>query len=160
MADNYINANKENSCPLFNIVKLRYIGKNSSIYDNIFKNHCDIDYLPIKNLPCIYFPFYNNDVKYAKDFIKRLVDSVSNYEIDNLLFNISNMNEKYQVYNNNNTIHITIIVIILWILLLLFILRYIYIKYNVYHLYLIITLSFILLLGASIWALIVTSQNI
>jgi hypothetical protein len=160
MAENFINSNKINQCPNLHIYKLRYIGKNSKIYDNIFKNHCDLDYLPIKNLPCVYFPFYYENVKVAKDFIKRLVDGINNYDIDNLLFNVSNISQDYQVYNSNSTFHIQVVIIIFWILLLFYILRYIYIKYNVYHLYFIISLSFLLLTVASLWALIVTSQNI
>lgn len=160
MSDNYINATKDNECPNLNINKLRYIGKNSNIYDNIFKNHCDIDYLPIKNLPCVYFPFYYNNVKVAKDFIKRLVDGINYQDMDNLLFNVSNISQSYQVYNNNTTLHITIIITIIWIILLFYILRFIYIRYNVYHLYIVIGLSFTLLLVASVWALVITSQNI
>lgn len=160
MSENYINATKNNECPILHIYKLRYIGKNSKIYDNIFKNHCDLDYLPIKNLPCIYFPFYYDNVKIAKDFIKKLVDGIDNYDMDNLLFNISNITQKYQVYNSNCTIHMQVVITILWILLLFYILRFIYIKYNVFHLYIIIGLSTLLLIIASLWALIVTSQNI
>lgn len=151
---------EENKCIKHNVNKLRYIGKNSDVYDNIFRYKCNIDYLPIVNLPCVYFPFYNENVKLAKDFINKIVDGISYDTIDNLLFNVANINQKFQPYNNNLTLHIMIFIFCFWIFIFFYILRYIYIKYNSAHLYFILGCSIILLLGSSAWALVITSQNI
>jgi hypothetical protein len=152
--------NTEYSCTTLHIPYMRYIGKKSEIYDNTFKNKCDINYIPLKNLPSMYFPFYYSNIKITKEFINRLISGLNDYELDNVMFDISNINQSYQPYNKNNINIITYTIIIFWIFIVYFILRFIYIRYNYMHLYVILGLTFILLLLASLWSLIITSQNI
>lgn len=150
----------EYSCSTLKLPYIRYIGKKSEIYDNTFKNKCDINYLPLKNLPSMYFPFYYSNIKITKDFINRLISGLNDYELDNLMFDISNINQSYQPYNKNNITIITYSIVLFWIIILYYILRFVYIRYNYLHLYVILGLSFILLLVSSLWSLIITSQNI
>ena len=164
---------------------MHFIGKDSDINNNKYINKCDSIYLPINNLPCVYFPFYYDNTENSVNNIKNLVPILQSYslplpqssstckisgdtvnhknvliDIDDLLSKISNIVEDYQQYNKKNIFHMTLSIFIFWIIIFLFILKIIYNKYNGMYTYIIIGLTICLLLFASIWALVITSQNI
>lgn len=163
---------------------LHFIGKQTDIQSNKYNSDCDSIHIPLINLPCVYFPFYYDTVETSINNIKKLVPMLEykynndmplscsfdplktkrneNVQInkENLIFAISNIMEKKQPYNNKNIYYITIFVFIFWIIIILSLLKILYVKFIGIYTYIIIGLTISLLLFCSIWALVITSQNI
>jgi hypothetical protein len=162
---------------------MHFIGKESYINSNKYKDNCDSKYLPLYNLPCVYFPFYYEKTENSVNNIKKLVPilqaSYSKVDtsrsclnkadiqsttiplnVDDLLSKISNISQDYQPYNNKHVYYITMMVFLFWIGIFFVILKIIFIKFMSIYTYIIIFLSICLLIFASIWALIFTSQTI
>lgn len=163
---------------------LHFIGKQTDIQSNKYNTDCDSISIPLINLPCVYFPFYYDTVETSINNIKKLVPMLEykynndmpqscsfdplktkrneNIQInkENLIFAISNIMEKKQPYNNKNIYYITIFVFIFWIIIILSLLKILYVKFTGIYTYIIIGLAISLLLFCSIWALVITSQNI
>ena len=135
----------------------------------------NIDALPIRNLPMSYFPFYYNESESSVEKMKRLVPLIENYtKVDNenkvdaapysidtekLFSLLTNLEEPYQPFNNNNIKHIKYVVIVMWVIIGFFVLKIIYYQLNQRYIYFIIFMIFLLLVGATLWALIVTSKS-
>jgi hypothetical protein len=137
-----------------------YLIGNSENYEKYLKNIDNINYLPLNNLPVVYFPFdydtkenvttlniFSTVVDENSNIIEK-VDAV-NYKCDDVdknvkcsnikeLYNsISTLEEPWQPYNNNNIKTITNILIVFW-LLLIFILKIIFQNMIIFKVYLII----------------------
>jgi hypothetical protein len=174
----------ENSDKCDKLTVMHFIGKDSDINNNKYKDLCDSKYLPLYNLPCVYFPFYYEKTENSVNNIKKLVPiletsyvnsdtshSCLNKEallqsktiplnVDDLLSKISNISQDYQPYNNKHTFYMTLMMFLFWVAIFFIILKIIFIKFvNIYS-YIIIFLSVCLLIFAAIWALVFTSQNI
>ena len=126
-----------------------YLIGNSENYEKYLKNIDNINYLPLNNLPVVYFPFdydtkenvttlniFSTVVDENSNIIEK-VDAV-NYKCDNVdknvkcsnikeLYNsISTLEEPWQPYNNNNIKTISNILIVFWLLLIFIILKILY----------------------------------
>ena len=173
--------NLESKCEKLSM--LHFIGKKTDISNNKYKNECDSIYIPIINLPCVYFPFYYDTAETSINNINKLVpmledennfkekescstakDTLRNKNIkidkENLINAISNIMEKKKPYNNKNISYITAFVFIFWSIIILSLLKILYVKFTGIYTYIIIGLVISLLLFCSIWALVITSQNI
>tara|TARA_B100000795_G_C22805353_1_gene444497 strand:+ start:4856 stop:5356 length:501 start_codon:yes stop_codon:yes gene_type:complete len=160
-----------------------YLIGNRNEYNDYLNNKNNIDYLPMKNLPIVYFPFHYNNNENSINNIKRyapIIDNSLTLSTDSLevrcdesessvkcsstdkLFNtLSNIEEEWQPYNNNNLKLILIIIIILWIIIFFMILKTIYyiLGETTRYTYFIIILLIILLIMSSIYALIITGRD-
>lgn len=146
-------------------------------YSNYIENINNIDFLPLKNLPITYFPFYYNENESSINKLKSIVPLLKNYnndenkiikygdgtsfdiEIDKMFNLLTNIEEEFQPYNNNNISYIRAIVIIFWILLLFLILKYLSFILNEWYSYVILGLIIILLIFCSAWAILITSKS-
>tara|TARA_B110001450_G_scaffold190944_1_gene179111 strand:+ start:854 stop:1336 length:483 start_codon:yes stop_codon:yes gene_type:complete len=159
-----------------------YLIGNSENYQEYLKNPDNINYLPLNNLPVIYFPFdYNkkgNDT--TLNIFSTIVDNNSNiiekintteYKCDGdnnvkcsnikkLYNNISTLEESWQPYNNNNITTISNILIIFWLLLILIILKVIHYYFSENYTIIMITAISIILLIGLIYALFLTNSKI
>lgn len=151
---------------------------NKDDYKEFESNMLNIDTLPIANLPVSYFPFFYNDSESSIEKMKRLVPlfenaintkiedknkdaKVANHTIDtDQLFSLlTNMEESYQPFNNNNIYHIKIFVIFIWILILFAVLKICRVLFGEYYTYFIIFMIMMLLIMSTIWAIIITGKN-
>lgn len=146
---------------------LFFIGDYDIIKEYDYNN---INLIPLKNLPMIYFPFnYNEDDK-TIDNIQEIVpiiksfydknDNIKNINTEKLLTLLGNLSENWQPYNNNNITSIRYFVYFLWIVILFIILKLLYIYYNEYYTYIIISITCGILLIATCWSIINTSRNL
>tara|TARA_B000000477_G_scaffold52176_2_gene43910 strand:+ start:88411 stop:88890 length:480 start_codon:yes stop_codon:yes gene_type:complete len=158
-----------------------YLIGNSENYQEYLKNPDNINYLPLNNLPVVYFPFdYNNKGNETTlNIFSTIVDNNSNiiekinpseYKCDddnvkcsnikNLYNNISTLEESWQPYNNNNIRTISNILIVFWLLLIFIILKILHYYFSEkYSIIMISAISIILLIGL-IYALFLTNSKI
>tara|TARA_B110001450_G_scaffold190945_1_gene179113 strand:+ start:1661 stop:2143 length:483 start_codon:yes stop_codon:yes gene_type:complete len=159
-----------------------YLIGNSENYQEYLKNPDNINYLPLNNLPVVYFPFdYNNKGNETTlNIFSTIVDNNSNiiekintneYKCDGdnnvkcsniktLYNNISTLEESWQPYNNNNIRTISNILIIFWLLLIFIILKVLHYYFSEkYSIIMISAISIILLIGL-IYALFLTNSKI
>tara|TARA_B110000444_G_C18834701_1_gene595279 strand:- start:2129 stop:2626 length:498 start_codon:yes stop_codon:yes gene_type:complete len=159
-----------------------YLIGNRNEYNDYLNNKNNIDYLPMKNLPIVYFPFHYNNNENSIDNIKRYAPIIDNSltlstdsdevkcgessdvkctSTDKLFNTLSNIEEEWQPYNNNNLKLILTIIIILWIIILFMILKTIYyiLGESTRYTYFIIILLIILLIISSTYALIITGRD-
>lgn len=162
-----------------------YLIGNSENYEEYLKNIDNINYLPLNNLPVVYFPFdydtkesvttlniFSTIVDKNSNIIEK-VDAV-NYNCDNddinknvkcsnikdLYNSISTLEEPWQPYNNNNIRTITNILIVFWLLVIFIILKVLYYYFEEkYSILMIILISLTLLIGL-IYALFLTNNKI
>ena len=160
-----------------------YLIGNSENYEEYLKNIDNINYLPLNNLPVVYFPFdydtkenvttlniFSTVVDENSNIIEK-VDAI-NYKCDDVdknvkcsnikeLYNsISTLEEPWQPYNNNNIKTITNILIVFWLLLIFIILKILYYYFEEkYTILMIILISLTLLIGL-IYALFLTNNKI
>jgi len=160
-----------------------YLIGNSENYEKYLKNIDNINYLPLNNLPVVYFPFdydtkenvttlniFSTVVDENSNIIEK-VDAV-NYKCDNVdknvkcsnikeLYNsISTLEEPWQPYNNNNIKTISNILIVFWLLLIFIILKILYYYFEEkYTILMIVLISLTLLIGL-IYALFLTNNKI
>lgn len=135
----------------------------------------NVDALPVKNLPMSYFPFYYNESESSIEKMKRLVPLIENYtkvdgdnkpgaaaydiDTEKLFSLLTTLEESYQPFNNNNLKHIKIVVIAVWFIIGMFILKIFYYIFREKYTYFILFMILILLVMATIWALVVTSKS-
>jgi hypothetical protein len=144
----------------------------------------DVKDLPVKNLPMSYFPFFYNTSESSIDKMQRLVPLFENYtkslaveanvaatqgtcpnsqtashniDTDTLFALLSQLEEQYQPYNQNNTRHITVVVIVIWSLVGFYILKILHGYLKQYYVKLILTCILLLLIFSVIWTLFVTN---
>lgn len=160
-----------------------YLIGNSENYEEYLKNIDNINYLPLNNLPVVYFPFdydtkenvttlniFSTIVDENSNIIEK-VDAI-NYKCDDVdknvkcsnikeLYNsISTLEEPWQPYNNNNIKTITNILIVFWLLLIFIILKILYYYFEEkYTILMIVLISLTLLIGL-IYALFLTNNKI
>lgn len=157
-----------------------YLIGNKEDYSSYLSNPNDIDFLPIKNLPLTYFPFYYNKSETSKEKISRLVPILEDYfgkntgitnsvygsdgksenvNLDKLFTILTNIEQPYQPFNNNNIYHIRIVIIIFWIFIGFYILKVLYNNFPEKYTYIIgISIVLLLIMGLT-WALVITSQG-
>jgi hypothetical protein len=158
-----------------------YLIGNSENYQEYLKNPDNINYLPLNNLPVVYFPFdYNSKGNETTlNIFSTIVDNNSNiiekinpneYKCDDnnvkcsniktLYNNISTLEESWQPYNNNNIRTISNILIIFWLLLIFIILKVLHYYFSEkYSIIMISAISIILLIGL-IYSLFLTNSKI
>lgn len=160
-----------------------YLIGNSENYQEYLKNIDNINYLPLNNLPVVYFPFdydtkenvttlniFSTIVDENSNIIEK-VDAI-NYKCDDVdknvkcsnikeLYNsISTLEEPWQPYNNNNIKTITNILIVFWLLVIFIILKILYYYFQEkYTILMIVLISLTLLIGL-IYALFLTNNKI
>jgi hypothetical protein len=137
------------------------IGNDNEEYLEYLKNNKDINYLPIKNLPAIYFPFYYNNNEISIEKLKRLIpltDADTDANLDNLFTSLINIEDKKQPYNNNNIFHIRIALIFFWIIMFFIILKLMYIILLENYAFYILLLIGLFLLFCVIWSFIFTRR--
>ncbi len=165
-------------------MKKIYLIGNSEEYNDYLENIEDINKLPIKNLPVVYFPFNydsKNDTLDNINFFIKVVDNKKNiiekispdteYSCDNNndnkvkcsnltnLFNlIRNMEAEWQPYNNNNMKVIMYILLIVWGIILLLLLKFIQQLLGAFYSKFILIVIGILLLIAILYSLIITGK--
>ena len=159
-----------------------YLIGNSENYQEYLKNPDNINYLPLNNLPVVYFPFdYNSKgnettlnifstiLENNSTIIEKInpdeytCDENTNVKCSNIkdLYNsISTLEESWQPYNNNNIRTITNILIVFWLLLIFIILKLLHYYFSEkYSIIMISSISIILLIGL-IYALFLTNNKI
>lgn len=137
------------------------IGNDNEEYLEYIKNNQDIDYLPIKNLPAIYFPFYYNNNEISIEKLKRLIpltDANTDANLDNLFTSLINIEDKKQPYNNNNIFHIRIAVIFFWTIIFFIVLKVFNIILSDNYTFFILFLMGLLLLFCVLWSFIFTRR--
>lgn len=159
-----------------------YLIGNSENYEEYLKNIDNINYLPLNNLPVVYFPFdydtkesvttlniFSTIVDENSTIIEK-VDAVYTCDNDDIdknvkcsnikdLYNsISTLEEPWQPYNNNNIRTITNILIVFWLLVIFIILKILYYYFEEkYSILMIILISLTLLIGL-IYAIFLTNN--
>jgi hypothetical protein len=162
--------------------KIYMIG-NSENYQHYLENINNLNYLPLDNLPVVYFPFdYNNETNNTTiNIFSTIVDKNSSiiekidatqYKCDtgdnnikcsnvkDLYNSISNMEEKWQPYNNNNIKIITNVIGIIWLLLIFIVLKLVSYYFNEKYSYIIISLISIILFIGLVYAFFITNGKI
>lgn len=160
-----------------------YLIGNSENYEEYLKNIDNINYLPLNNLPVVYFPFdYNTkENETTLNIFSTIVDNNSNIiekvdalnykcndgdnnvkcsNIKELYNSISTLEEPWQPYNNNNIRTISIIIIVFWLLLIFIILKLLYYYFKEKYTIMMILLITIILLIGLIYALFLTNTKI
>jgi hypothetical protein len=147
----------------------------------------DVSDLPVRNLPMSYFPFFYNNSESSIDKMQRLFPLFENYtksvakmqgssgsegatcsvdggtaasnniDTDKLFGLLSQLEEPYQPYNNNNAKHITYVVFIIWGLLFFYFMKIVHTYLKSHYLKIIIASVFLLLLFGVLWTLFVTN---
>tara|TARA_B110000858_G_scaffold2862_1_gene3311 strand:+ start:2848 stop:3345 length:498 start_codon:yes stop_codon:yes gene_type:complete len=160
-----------------------YLIGNSENYQEYLNNVDNINFLPLNNLPVVYFPFdFNNKgnttsinifstIVDEKSSIIEKIDPNTQYKcgpdknikcsnIKDLYNSISTMEETWQPYNNNNVKTISNIIMIFWLLLTLLILKLLHYYFKEkYSIIMILLISVILIIGI-IYAIFLTSGKI
>lgn len=131
-----------------------YLIGNAYKLNNInFKNNGNIDYLPLNNLITNYIQLYYENITLLQDNLSIIEnENTSNY-INQLIIEIGNLNQSYKVYNNNLIYNLTIYIIIIWFIIFLILLRYLYLKSNIFYLYILISIIGIIFMLYSFWTL-------
>lgn len=158
--------------------KIFLIG-NKDDYKEYEVNMFNVDTLPVTNLPVSYFPFFYNDSETSIEKMKRLVPLIENamnanvtgvnikgakmanftIDTDKLFSLLTNLEESYQPFNNNNVYHIKLLVIFIWIVIILVILKFCQVMFGSYYTYFILAMIIMLLIMSTLWALVITSKN-
>ena len=165
--------------------KIYLIGRSED-YNAYLENTLNIDELPIANLPMCYFPFFYNDNENSIEKMRRLVpliennsknsvnggdgstastasdkvNAVNTIDTDKLFSLLTNLEESYQPFNNNNIYHIKVFIFIVWIVLGFSFLRIISYLMESNYIYFILFLIISLLVISILWALLVTSKSL
>lgn len=150
---------------------------NKDDYKEYEANMSNIDTLPLANLPVSYFPFFYNSIETSVEKMKRLVPLIENHknvnavgvvgntatytiDTDKLFSLLTNLEESYQPFNNNNIFHLKIFVVVIWILIVLCVLKFCYFIMREHYTYFIMFLIFTILILSTIWALVITSKHL
>jgi len=158
--------------------KIFLIG-NKDDYKEYEVNMLNVDTLPVANLPVSYFPFFYNDSESSIEKMKRLVPLIENamntnlsdvnskdakvanftIDTDKLFSLLTNLEESYQPFNNNNVYHIKMLVIFIWTVIILVILKFCQAMFGSNYTYFILVMIIMLLIMSTLWALVITSKN-
>jgi len=154
--------------------KIFMIG-NKDDFVEFEKNPKNTDLLPVQNLPMSYFPFFYNKQESSLEKMKRLVPlfetnsdikegtvgSIAENTIDTetLFVLLTTLEDSYQPFNNNYIFHINIVIVSFWVMFLYLLLMVVSYFSDRYYSYLIVIAIALLLVIASMWALIVTSKS-
>lgn len=154
--------------------KILLIG-NREEFKTYEQNMYNIDALPIKNLPMCYFPFFYNNSEMSIEKMKRIVSLTENYskvedegfdtannniDTEKLFSLLTQLEEPYQPFNNNNVYHIKVFIIIFWILFAFAILKICYYFFKDKYVYFMVFLIFVVLAMSTVWSLVITSKSI
>jgi hypothetical protein len=110
----------------------------------------------LNNIIASYYPLYYENT----NNFKSLNNGAADADIKNIQKIISTLNNEERIYNANNTIILSLLVIILWVIILFLFLRFIYIQFPTFYLYTLLTILIIILICASVWSIYSMSQNI
>tara|TARA_B100001540_G_C15816611_1_gene647874 strand:- start:3371 stop:3796 length:426 start_codon:yes stop_codon:yes gene_type:complete len=135
-----------------------YLIGSSEEVEKYKENNGNINLLPLKNLPVVYYPIKGTDSYDIKNNIKRISSDENNNDKINLNNSLSKLESKEEAYNNNNIIMIMIILIIIWIIIILFILKVIYILMEKNYTTFMIVLITILLVLSIVYSLFITGK--
>ena len=137
-----------------------YLIGNTYELDNLYyKQNQDFHYLPLNNIIINYVPlnYLNSSAfnQYLKEHHIISDDDIieNNIDIEKIMIDISNLNAKYKAFNNSYIFKLTIIIIFIWLIITIFILRYFFLKYNIYYTYLLLIIVIILLVISVLWSL-------
>lgn len=135
-----------------------FLGEENNLKNKIISTYFDINYIPLKHLPIVYFPM--NEIN---DIIKIETTDNNKIKIKNIINGIlkkidKDMNNKINNYNNFNIYPIIIILIIFYIFVVIFILRIIQYNYPLYYIYILMGIIAIILLITSLWFLYINSN--
>jgi len=134
---------------------MKVIGEDIFIDNTYFKKEEDnsINNLPLDNLAVTYIPLYYQNSDYFKKNLKDNISTISDEECNKLYSDISNLNKKYKVYNKNIINFLLIPVMLIWLFIFFLILRFLYIKLNIYYSYILLFIIIILFIAGSLWTL-------
>ncbi len=153
--------------------KFYFIG-NKGDYEDFKNNTTDINNLPVKNLPMSYFPFFYNTSESSIEKLRKLVPLFETYtktsissdtsqpanntiDTEKLFGLLSQLEESYQPFNQNNVKHIFMMIIFLWMIVLLFVLKIFSALLGVYYTYFILGLIGLLSVIGVIWSFFITN---
>lgn len=134
-----------------------FIGNQDEIEKNkyILTSNNDSDYLNLDNLIASYYPLYYENINNLYKII-RTANNCNNIQADvtkNLSKYISIINNTERIYNNNNASFIGYIVLLLWLIIIFFILRFTYVQFPSFYIYILLSIIIIILIISSIWSL-------
>lgn len=133
---------------------MKVIGEDIFIDNTYFKTEDNsINNLPLDNLAVTYIPLYYQNSDYFKKNLKDNISSIRDEEYNLLYSDISNLNKKYKVYNKNIINFLLIPVMLIWLFIFFLILRFLYIKLNIYYSYILLFIIIILFIAGSLWTL-------
>ena len=146
-----------------------YLIGNSETYKDYLDNLDNINYLPIENLPIVYFPFEYNNGKYNLNVFSKIVneddtiidkiDATDEYNcvdsnnvkcsnIEKIYNNIAILEEEWQPYNRNNITIIYYVICIIWLIIIFILLKLINIYLNdKYTLFILSSISFLIIIS-------------
>jgi len=134
-----------------------FLGNTDNLEKKIIFDYFDINYLPLKNLPIVYFSM--NDINMTKLKSLNLTDESFISLINDLLIKINSlMDNKDNNYNTFNIYYMCIILCFFLIIITISFLRIIQYKYPLYYTYILIGIIIILLLVTSLWFLYVNTS--
>jgi len=129
-----------------------FLGNEEDLSSEILFKNFDINYIPLNNLPSIYYP-----IKFI-DYDKFKKTNENEHIILEFKKNLNTLEDKTKIYNNYNIYSITIIISIIWVFTLILFLRYLHLHYNIYYIYIIIITIILLLIFSSLWFLYVNND--
>lgn len=147
-----------------------YLIGNSETYKDYLDNLDNINYLPIENLPIVYFPFEYNNGKYNLNVFSKIInkddtiidkidaaeeyncdDSSSNAKcsnIEKIYNNIAILEEDWQSYNRNNITIIYYVICVIWLIITFILLKLINIYLNdKYTIFILSSISILIILS-------------
>jgi hypothetical protein len=114
------------------------------------KNY-DIDYIPLDNLSVIYIPLYYKSVDHLKTILQLGKNgSISDENYNALNSTISNINKSYKPYNSNIINLLLMPILLTWCFIFFLILRFLYIKLNVFYSYILLFIIMVLFIIGSL----------
>lgn len=133
---------------------MKVIGEDIIINNLDYNNNNNIDYLPLDHLSDIYIPLYYKSVDHLKAILKLGRNgNVSDDTYNDLNKSISNLNKTYKPYNSNIINLLLTPVLLIWFFIFFLILRFLYIKLNVFYSYILLFIIMILFIIGSLWTL-------
>ena len=158
-----------------------YLIGNSETYKDYLDNLDNINYLPIENLPIVYFPFEYNNGKYNLNVFSKIIneddtiidkiDATDEYNCENsnsakcsniekIYNNIAILEEEWQPYNKNNITIIYYVICIIWLIITFILLKLINIYLNDKYTIFILSCISILIILSLIYGIFLSNTKI